>query len=139
NGIPGFAEVPLAKYLFSDQSKEVVDQEILIVLTPHIIRLPSISMDDLRTMAAGTDTNVRVFKDDSDSANMPVPKPGQAGAQTMPNQAPSNQVPARAPTPPGMAAQLRFDPPTVRLKSGDRTTVGLAVNNVNDLYSIPLL
>ena len=58
NGIPGFSEIPLARYLSSDNSKEVVDQEILIVLTPHIIRLPSISPDDLRTMAAGTDTNV---------------------------------------------------------------------------------
>jgi general secretion pathway protein D len=135
NGIPGFAEIPLAKYLFSDQSKEVVDQEILIVLTPHIIRLPSISADDLRTMAAGTDTNIRVYKDDSESGYMPLPKAGQAGAQTTP----SNQVPPRPATPPGMAAQLRFDPPTVRLKPGDRTTIGLAVTNVNDLYSIPLL
>lgn len=140
NGIPGFAEIPLAKYLFSDQSKEVVDQEILIVLTPHIIRLPSISKDDLRTMAAGTDTNVRVYKDDSDSGYMPQPKNGsQPGAQAMPNQAPSGQIPPRPATPPGMAAQLRFDPPTARLKPGDRTTIGLAVNNVNDLYSIPLL
>ena len=39
----------------------------------------------------------------------------------------------------GAAAQLRFDPPIVRLKAGDRTTLGLAVANVSDLYSIPLL
>ena len=48
NGIPGFAQIPLARYLFSDNSKEVIDQEILIVLTPHIIRFPSITADDLR-------------------------------------------------------------------------------------------
>ena len=57
--------MPLAKYLFSDNSKEIQDQEVLIVLTPHIIRLPSITAANLRTMAAGTDTNVRVYRDDS--------------------------------------------------------------------------
>ncbi len=37
------------------------------------------------------------------------------------------------------AAQLRFDPANAALKPGERTTLGLAVSNVNDLYSIPLL
>ncbi len=137
NGIPGFSEIPLTKYLFSDNSKEVVDQEILIVLTPHVIRLPSISADDLRTMAAGTDTNVRVYRD-SDEAQVPgagtTPTP-QLGAQTAP---PTQPTPA-APPVAGAAAQLRFDPANVRLKPGDRTTLGLAVANVGDLYSIPLL
>ena len=43
------------------------DQEILIVLTPHILRFPSITADDLRTMAAGTDTNVRVYREDNET------------------------------------------------------------------------
>jgi general secretion pathway protein D len=138
NGIPGITEVPLAKYLFSDNSKEVVDQEILIVLTPHIIRMPSISADDLRTMAAGTDTNVRVYRDDEEPTATPTPaaRPATPGAQA----APSGQTPAPGQSMPGSpAAQLRFDPATARLKPGDRTTVGLSVSNVNDLYSIPLL
>ena len=136
NGIPGFAEVPLAKYLFSDQSKEVVDQEILIVLTPHIIRFPSITADDLRSMAAGTDTNVKVYRDDAETAP-PVPAPARPAP---PGMAPSGQTPPPGqPTPGNAAAQLRFDPANVRLKPGDRTTIGLSVANVNDLYSIPLL
>ena len=138
NGIPGLSEIPLARYLSSDISKEVIDQEILIVLTPHIIRLPSISQDDLRTMAAGTDTNVRVYRD-SDEAEAPaaVPRPPQPGG-SQPAQPPAvnQQAPSGAGNP---AAQLRFDPGNARLKPGDRTTLGLAVANVNDLYSIPLL
>jgi general secretion pathway protein D len=138
NGIPGLAEVPLAGYLFSDKSKEEVDQEILIVVTPHIIRFPSISADDLRTLAAGTDTNVRVYRDSDEAEASPPP----SGATTRPTQptppaAQNNQqVTAPGVTP---AAQLHFDPPNVILKPGDRTTLGLAVSNVNDLYSIPLL
>lgn len=41
--------------------------------------------------------------------------------------------------PAAAAAQLHFDPKTVTLKAGDRTTLGLAVSNVHDLYSIPLM
>jgi general secretion pathway protein D len=130
NGIPGLSEIPLARYLSSDISKEVIDQEILIVLTPHIIRLPSISQDDLRTMAAGTDTNVRVYRDSNEAeAPAAMPRPAQPPAM-------NEQPPPGAGNP---AAQLHFDPANARLKPGDRTTLGLAVANVNDLYSIPLL
>lgn len=39
----------------------------------------------------------------------------------------------------GAAAQLHFEPATVVLKAGDTATLGLAVSNVHDLYSIPLM
>jgi general secretion pathway protein D len=143
NGIPGLGEIPMFRYPFSDNSKEVQDDEILILLTPHIIRMPSITAANLRTMAAGTDTNVRVFRESADVLT------------TQPTATPSSQVapparPAIAPTAAtgttgannpanAAAAQLRFDPQTVALKRGETTTLGLAVTNVNDLYSIPLL
>ncbi|MFZ3200645.1 MAG: cohesin domain-containing protein [Candidatus Acidiferrales bacterium] len=131
NGIPGVAQVPLLRYLFSDNSHEVVDQELLIVLTPHVIRFPSIDPENLRTLAAGTDSNARVYREEDEVEKTPQPEAGPA------TPAPSTQAspqPAAAP-----AAQLHFDPATVSMKMGDRTTLGLAVSNVNDLYSIPLL
>jgi general secretion pathway protein D len=136
NGIPGLSQIPFFQYLSSDISKEVIDQEILIVLTPHVIRFPSISADDLRTLAAGTDTNVRVYHDADDAA-----APQISPASARPNQLGpgAGQPNPQGPPPVGAAAQLRFDPPNVALKPGDRTTLGIAVSNVNDLYSIPLL
>jgi general secretion pathway protein D len=133
NGLPGLGELPLFRYLFSDNKHEVIDQELLIVLTPHILRFPAITADNLRTLAAGTDSNVRVFREDAE--------PGAPGA------APPRQVAPPASLQPnpqgganeGPAAQLHFDPSNLTLKTGDRTTLGLAVSNVSDLYSIPLL
>jgi general secretion pathway protein D len=137
NGIPGISQVPFLQYLSSDISKETVDQEILIVLTPHVIRFPSISADDLRTLAAGTDTNVRVYReiDEPQAAPSQMPQPPKLGGGAPPAAQANPQMP------PGVtaAAQLRFDPPAATLKPGERTTLGLAVSNVNDLYSIPLL
>jgi general secretion pathway protein D len=39
-GLPGLGEVPILKYFFSDQSYTVQDEEVLIMMTPHIVRLP---------------------------------------------------------------------------------------------------
>ncbi len=130
NGIPGVAQIPLFRYLFSDNSNEVQENEVLIVLTPHVLRLPSITADNLRTLAAGTDTDARVYRDGQEA----IPTPA------IPN-APSTSVPSQPAPPAGAtpAAQLHFDPPAATLKPGDTTTLGLAVSNVNDLYSIPLL
>src|SRR5262252_4083081 len=36
-------------------------------------------------------------------------------------------------------AKIRFDPASLSLKPGQTATVGVVVENVNDLYSIPLL
>ena len=66
NGIPGAASVPGFKYLFSQSDKEVVDDEVLIILTPHILRYPGIAKENLRRLASGSDSNVRVFREDVD-------------------------------------------------------------------------
>jgi general secretion pathway protein D len=142
NGIPGLAQMPLLKYLFSDNSKEVIDNEVLIILTPHIIRFPAISAENLRALASGTDSNVRVYREQYGADAAPTPKPAAVAAPpavVAPGpqaaiQGASMQGPA-----PVAAAQLHFSPATVPLKTGETATVGLDVSNVTDLYSIPLL
>ncbi|MFY9530491.1 MAG: hypothetical protein WBC04_18715 [Candidatus Acidiferrales bacterium] len=130
NGWPGLAQLPFFKYFFSDNRTEYTEKEVLIVLTPHILRLPSITAENLRSLAAGSDTNVRVYREEAEAA--PPPKAGAPGA---PSAAPSDSAAA----PPQGAAQLRFDPPSVTMKAGDTTTIGLSISDVNDLFSIPLL
>jgi general secretion pathway protein D len=130
NGIPGLGQLPLIRYLFSDNSTSIAENEVLIVMTPHILRFPSISAENLRTLAAGTDTNARVYRDDDQSPSSPA---SSAAASPLPS-AQTNPQSVGAP-----AAQLHFDPSDTTLHVGDRTTLGLAVSNVTDLYSIPLL
>jgi general secretion pathway protein D len=156
NGIPGIGEVPLMKYFFSDNSTSVMEDETLIVLTPHILRLPSLTAQNLKPMAAGTDSNVRVYREDASVETTPanVPQPAVAAA---PRANPPNALPAIAPTsmpqtpvaPAGVvpspvqsgatAVQLHFEPATSSMKIGDTATLGLAISNVSDLYSIPLM
>jgi general secretion pathway protein D len=134
NGWPGLGEVPGLKYFFSEQTHELQEDEVLIILTPHIVRLPAITAENLRTIAAGTDTNARVYHDgDQGTSNTPA-IPGPTTAQPPTPASGMGQQPNQA-----AAAQLHFDPAKTILKPGDTTTVGLAVSNVNDLFSIPLL
>jgi general secretion pathway protein D len=130
NGWPGLAQLPFFKYFFSDNKTEYTEKEVLIVLTPHILRLPSITAENLRSLAAGSDTNVRVYREEAEAA--PPPTGAVPGSPTTP---PSDSGAA----PPQGAAQLRFDPPSVTMKAGDTTTIGLSVSDVKDLFSIPLL
>jgi general secretion pathway protein D len=135
NGIPGLAQVPLMRYLFSDNNNQVQEDEVLIVLTPHIIRFPSIEADNLRTVAAGTDSNPRVSREGGDqqsSSSSAQPASPFAGPPGASESAPQATAGAAAP-------QLRFEPANAALKPGDTATLGLSVSNVTDLYSIPLL
>ncbi len=40
SGWPGLGEIPAAKYLFSTQDHEKVDNEVIFMLVPHIVRAP---------------------------------------------------------------------------------------------------
>jgi len=143
NGWPGFAQIPLMKYLFSQNRTDRSENDILIVLIPRIVRLPDWSRADLRPISSGVEQNITVRRQSE------IRTPGtQAPAQP----APVQQQPAPAPSPtaaqppatpqaaaPGQNARLRFDPQSVTLAPGQTATIGVAVDNVNDLYSIPMM
>lgn len=130
NGIPGVSQVPIFRYLFSDNSNHVTDQEVLIVVTPHVVRFPSITADDMRAVGAGTEAVARVYRKDDEA--LPAQPQTHPAAPQQPAQPGQNEQPAAA-------VQLRFQPASVSIKPGDTTTVGLSISNVNDLFSVPLL
>src|SRR5438477_22827 len=67
----------------------------------------------------------------------PAPPPVTPQQQPQTNPAPPPTAPASAAQ--GAAAKLRFEPPSLSLKAGQTTTIGVVIENVNDLFSIPLL
>jgi general secretion pathway protein D len=131
-GWPGLQKIPFFRYFFSNEHTELTENEVLILLTPRIVRYPAITAENLRTLAAGADRNVRVYREDEQAI------PARPQVQTPPPaaQAPPAQTPA-APAP--NTAQVRFEPGNVSLKAGDTTTIGVVVDNVQDLFSIPIL
>jgi general secretion pathway protein D len=72
-------------------------------------------------------------------ANQGIPEPAQPPVGTaQPNQPPAAPAtPSQAPA--TQSPTLRFDPGTVALKPGETATIGVVIQNVQDLYSIPML
>jgi len=52
-GIPGSGDIPFLHYFFSQQHKEVNDQEVMIMLTPQVIRLPEPAVTAGTSLPAG--------------------------------------------------------------------------------------
>src|SRR5579863_4892631 len=117
NGWPGFAKIPIIRYLFSSDNVEHQEDEVLIMLIPHIVRLPDWTLANLRPLYTGSDLNVQV-KRESEVRVPPTPDPAKTtapppGMQTAPptGTAPSGVSTASAANPPqAQPGKLRFEP-----------------------------
>jgi general secretion pathway protein D len=89
SGWPGLAHIPLLRYLFSSESTDHQENEVLVALIPRIVRLPALTGADLRPLSTGTESNVQVrHKED---IQMPVLSPAKTHSD---NPTPSKQPPA---------------------------------------------
>ena len=143
NGIPGLSQIPFMQYLISDKKKDHQESDVLIVLTPHIVRLPDWTRANLRSIYAGSEQNVQVKKE-SEIRTPSAPTPAQQGpAPTGAAGATPVTTPAGGTTPPnadaGNAPRMRFEPGSVSTKVGQPVTIGIAVDNVTDLFAIPMM
>jgi general secretion pathway protein D len=154
SGWPGLAHIPLLRYFFSEDTHNSEDDEILIILTPHIVRMPEWTRANLRPLYTGSEAQVQVRREEEvRSPNSVEPRGTQPGAgQQVPGGATVPPANGAAPTVPSAlgaattvpagganAAQIRFEPRSLSLKVGQQQTIGVVVENVNDLFSVPFL
>jgi len=137
-GWPGLAKLPLLGYLFSHNKTDHQEDEVLIVLIPRIVRMPEWTKANLRPLYSGSETNVQVRRESEIHAPAPPPVTPQQQQQMNPAPAPTAPAPAAGQNQ-GAAAKLRFEPQSLSLKAGQTATIGIVIENVNDLFSIPLL
>jgi general secretion pathway protein D len=145
-GTPGLGELPILKYLFSSQQREVQDDEIVFMLTPHVVRATDISPLNLQEIDTGTGTNVELRRI-SATAN------GQTGgaAGLPPGLQPHTSVPpapapaAAATGPPGPVAapppgsvSLQIVPPSAAPKVGGTFQVAVNLGGGKDIFSVPM-
>ena len=72
-GTPGLGEVPLLKYIFSSTMHEVKDDEIMFLITPHVVRAQRLNSLNLGAVDTGTGSNIDLrFVDSQDSAQATV-------------------------------------------------------------------
>jgi general secretion pathway protein D len=149
NGIPGLSQIPLLQYLTSDKKKDHQENDVLVVLIPRIVRLPDWSKANLRSIYAGSEQNVQVKRESEiRTPSAPTQAPPQA-APTPNGTGAANQITAPAVQPAGVAtpngaadvstARVRFEPGVLIFKAGQTAVLGVAVDNVTDLFAIPMM
>jgi general secretion pathway protein D len=141
-GVVGISNIPLLGDLLSSKNNGTQESEILISITPHLVRGPELSEDDFTALYVGSKENIRVpsarpplFGPEEPEEEAP-PAAAEAGAapapQASPTPAPAKAEPAGvAPTeaapqePPAAPGQATLTPPRSRLAVGE--TVSLDV------------
>lgn len=151
SGTAGLAQIPVLGRLFSGESVEATDGELLIALVPHVVRSPDINDLNLRGIAAGTDTVVKLHMAPPAGAAVEAPKPASAPKPDAPKFTPApaglpvpglntpgaKPLEAEAPKAPSALA-VRFDQPASALKAGAPLTLNLQIDNAADLFGAPM-
>jgi general secretion pathway protein D len=103
-GIAGLSDLPLVGRLFAHTKRETQETDIILTLTPHIIRVLDLNEDDLRPFKVGGEGTGAVL-------DLPIVSPG------LPNTTPQ-PVPQPAPQTPGQntPAQPLLPPPTAPVR-----------------------
>ncbi|HEX5475643.1 MAG TPA: secretin and TonB N-terminal domain-containing protein [Vicinamibacterales bacterium] len=118
-GLPGILHVPGLKQLFADNNINDQDTDIVMLITPHIIRTHELTASDLGPIYIGTQQNVGLTgappliaatpEAGAAGAETPAPAPTsvqapnqpQAGVPGPPVAAPAGAQPLNRPAPPG--------------------------------------
>ena len=129
SGIPGLSEIPLFKYLFSSTHDETQKSEILIIMTPHIVRSLNITRGDLRAIDTGTQDNIRLRE---------LPPASLAGALNQAQSRPPSAAGAPGPPapPPAPGPELVFAPAMVTAAAGKPFRVQLDLSNARNAYAL---
>jgi general secretion pathway protein D len=153
-GTPGLGEVPLLKYIFSSQTHEVIDDEIMFLITPHVVRSQRLNPLNLGAVDTGTGSNIELrFVDSQGSAQasaapvlqmLPTVNSTHVGsaAATVPTQA---QPPPVAPSPAAGAASagpglsMQIVPPADPPKAGSTFQVVVKLTGGQDVFSLPMM
>ena len=76
SGLPGLASIPVLGRLFSRNQTEVETSDIVMTLTPHVVRRAEISIEDLRSFLVGGEGSPLLFEVPSQS--LPTARPTEA-------------------------------------------------------------
>jgi len=133
-GLPGLANIPILKYLFSQTNTEHQENEIVFVVVPHIVRGPDVSKASAEMLDVGTANAIELRR-----VSKPAPPAASApGAAAVVPVQPQAAPPAATPAPQAGTGTFLFDPATVNQTKGATFTVNVMLSGGQNIYSVPL-
>jgi general secretion pathway protein D len=122
-GFPGLLRIPIIRQLFSASDSEIVQTDIVMLLTPRIVRTHELTPEDVSPIYIGTLSNLGltgppplIALDGTPAGAAPAPLPAGAGGQPLPAPpvgAPPAAVTPGAPPPGVPGAATNFGTPAV--------------------------
>jgi len=111
SGIPGLSDIPILGRLFAFNRTQTQETDIILTLTPHIVRVLDLTEADVRAFRVGRDTGTSVIETPLPPANRPPG--GDAGQPVAVPGSPAPVVPSLRPLPPapGPASPVKPPPP----------------------------
>jgi general secretion pathway protein D len=168
SGTPGLAQLPLLKYLFSTQQKEVSTDEIVFLMIPHVVSQEQVSPEDVQEVDTGTGTDIVVHQirskqelaaDLGAQANNQMPagtagvQPGAAQRGPAQSAAPFGAAPTgsnateaaqqalnnlRQQNSSGPPLSLQLTPPQSTVRNGSTFQVAVQLSGGTDVFGVPL-
>ena len=135
SGIPGLAQIPILKYLFSQTNVEHKENEIVFALIPHIIRARDVTDLNEKALEVGTAAAIELRRSSATQAPAPANETAPAAAQP---QAAAPVQPAQPASQPAGAASFAFDPASVTQAPGSTFAVKHHAAGAQNVYSVPL-
>jgi general secretion pathway protein D len=100
NGVPGLSDIPVIGRLFAANETETKQTDIILVITPHVVRVLELNEADLRPFRIGREAAGGIVE--SPAPTVDVPEPGG--------------TPAAAPAPAPQPVQPVLPPPASPIK-----------------------
>jgi general secretion pathway protein D len=97
DGIPGLSDLPLLGHLFSHSTRQTEQSDIVLTLTPHIVRVLDLNEADLRPFKVGRESVTLV--DLPITLPVPIPTPPEPAAPAAPQPAAPPPATPAPPTP----------------------------------------
>jgi general secretion pathway protein D len=101
DGVPGLSDLPIVGRLFAHNKRETQETDIILTLTPHIVRVLDLSEADLRPFRLGRESSAGpAIEIPTAPAQAPPPGPEESAPQPPPGPRPAVPITPPAPTPP---------------------------------------
>ncbi len=144
-GVAGLQSIPILNKLFTSRRAQSEESEVIISLTPHLVRAPRVTEADLQALYIGTKEVTKVpsarpplFGEPEPAA--PSAEPQQQPAPPVVPEPPASLPPAAEPPRPPSPGQARlvWSPAELRIKAGETATLSVVLVGARNVTGIEM-
>jgi general secretion pathway protein D len=150
SGTPGLSQLPILKYIFSSNDKTTMDDEIVFLLIPHVVRAEMLDPLNLREIDSGTTNSIELRRINTEPGTTPLAATPQANTPVMVGAPTADATSATAAGAAVAAAasmqqeaeqapvKLALDPEIVQQKVGSTFQMKVNLAGGTDVFSVPM-